>query len=59
MDKLIYLHRDGEIVSILLGAATFGVYRWRIVSLGMPFEIIDNKGVCISCTLDISFEEYV
>jgi phage protein U len=59
MDKLIYLHRDGEIVSILLGTATFGVYRWRIVSLGMPFEIIDNKGVCISCTLDISFEEYV
>ena len=58
-DKLIYLQRDGAIVSIILGKTAFGVYRWRISSLGMPWEIIDNNGICISSTVDISFEEYV
>lgn len=59
MDKLICLQRDGATVSILIGKSAFGMYRWRIVELGMPWDIIDNKGVCISSTLDISFEEYV
>ena len=58
-DKLIHIQRDGSTVSILLGKAGFGVYRWRIAELGMPWEIVDNKGVCISSTVDISFEEYV
>lgn len=58
-DKLIYLQRAGEVVSILLGKSTFGVYRWRIDSLGIPYDIIDNRGICMSSTVDISFEEYV
>lgn len=58
-DKLIYLQREGALVSILIGRSVFGVYRWRIDSLGIPYDIIDNKGVCISSTVDISFEEYV
>ena len=59
MDKLIYLQRDGETVSIVLGKTPFGVYRWRIVDLSMPFNIIDNKGICMAMDLDISLEEYV
>jgi phage protein U len=58
-DKLIYLQRDGELVSVLMGTSALGVYRWRIADLGIPYEIIDNQGRCISSTVDISFEEYV
>ena len=58
-NKLIYLQRDGETLSILIGKTVFGMYRWRIDTLGIPFEIIDNRGVCISSTVDISFEEYI
>ena len=58
-NKLIHLQRDGTIISILLGKTTFGVFRWRIVKLGIPWETIDSRGVCISSTVDISLEEYV
>ena len=58
-DKLIELQREGETLSIILGKSGFGVHRWRIVKLGIPWEIIDNKGECISSTVDISFTEYV
>jgi len=59
MTKLITIQRAGEVVSIIMGNWVQGVARWRIVNLGMPWERIDNKGNCISSTVDISFEEYV
>ena len=58
-NKLIHLQRDGETISLILGKTAFGVYRWRIARLGIPFEVIDNKGNCRSSTVDISLEEYV
>ena len=58
-DKLIRLQRDGETLSIVIGNSVQGMCRWRIVNLGMPWEIIDNDGKCVSCTVDISFEEYI
>lgn len=59
VDKLMYLHRDGTIISIIIGGKAFGVYRWRIVDISIAFERIDNQGNCISATCDISLEEYV
>ena len=58
-NKLIHLQRDGTIVSIIIGKSPQGMYRWRIANLGMPWEVVDNRGNCISCTVDISFEEYI
>ena len=58
-NKLIRLQRDGTTVSILTGKSGHGMFRWRIENLGMPWEIIDNNGICISTTVDISFEEYI
>ena len=58
-NKLIRLQRDGTTVSIVIGNSAHGMYRWRIVNIGMPWEIISNNGVCISSTVDISFEEYI
>lgn len=58
-NKLIQLQRDGTTLSIILGKSPFGMFRWRIVNLGMPLEEIDNTGFCRSCTVDISFEEYI
>ena len=58
-NKLIHLQRDGTTVSIITGSSAHGMFRWRIVNLGMPWEVIDNKGTCISSTVDISFEEYI
>jgi phage protein U len=59
MDKLITVQREGRLVSIILGKTPFGVYRWRIAELGIPFEVIDNTGFCVSSTVDVSCEEYV
>ena len=58
-NKLIRLQRDGETLSIVIGKSAHGMFRWRIVNLDMPWEVIDNKGNCISCTVNISFEEYI
>ena len=58
-NKLIRLQRDGTTLSIITGKSAHGMYRWRIVDIGMPWEIVDDEGVCISCTVDISFEEYI
>lgn len=58
-NKLIRLQRDGEALSIILGKSPFGMGRWRIVNLVMPWEFINNRGDCMSCTVDISFEEYI
>jgi len=58
-NKLIKLQRDGTTVSIILGKRAFGVFRWRIAELGIPFDIIDNKGFCVSSTVNVSLEEYV
>lgn len=58
-NKLIHLQRAGTTVSIITGTSAHGMFRWRIADLGMPWEIIDNKGTCISSTVSISFEEYI
>lgn len=58
-NKLIHLQRSGTTVSIITGKSAHGMYRWRISDLGMPWEIMDNKGICISSTVGISFEEYI
>ena len=59
MDKLIELQREGETVSILTGTAFHGEGRWVIKELGMPWGIVNNRGRCVSCNVDITFEEYV
>jgi len=58
-NKLIRLQRNGNTVSIIIGKTAHGMFRWRIVDLGMPWERIDNNGNCMQCTVDISFEEYI
>lgn len=58
-DKLVHIQREGLILTILIGTTVFGVYRWRIANLSIPQDIIDNKGFCVSSTVDVSFEEYV
>jgi len=58
-NKLIHLQRAGTTLSVITGKSAHGMYRWRIADLSMPWEIIDNKGVCISSTVNVSFEEYI
>ena len=58
-NKLMILQRNGTTISIILGRTAFGVFRWTIQSLGMPWDIIDNTGFCISCTVDVTLREYV
>jgi len=58
-DKLIALQEDGETVSVVIGNSPIGSNRWKILYLGMPWEIIDNKGNCVSSTVSVRFEEYV
>jgi phage protein U len=58
-DKLIKLQHDGTTLTVMLGSSLLGAHKWRIVDLGIPYENIDNKGICISSTVSISLEEYV
>ena len=58
-NKLIHLQRSGASLSIMLGRRAFGVFRWRINSLGIPEERIDNMGICLSSTVSIDLREYV
>ncbi|MCL2201271.1 MAG: phage tail protein [Oscillospiraceae bacterium] len=58
-NKLIHLQRDGTTLTLLIGPTAFGVFRWRIENLSIPWEIIDNQGRCISSEVSISLKEYV
>lgn len=59
MNKLIYLQRDGTIVSVFVGDTTMGMFRWVIKGLTNEFDIIDNKGNILGISIDIDFEEYL
>jgi len=57
-NKLIRIQRDGALVSIVIGTTAFGTYRWRIVNLSIPKELIDNTGFIRRSVVNITFEEY-
>ena len=59
MDKLIRIQRDGITVSIIIGGGAFGMYRWVITDLNMPWERIDSKGILTSATCNLTLQEYV
>jgi len=58
-NKLIRLQRDGATLSIVVGKSAFGMYRWTITNLGIPHNKIDNKGIIMSSTVNVSFKEYI
>ena len=57
--KLIRINREGRIVSLIIGRTAFGLFRWRVDSLGIPYEDIDNTGFVRKSTVDIKLKEYV
>lgn len=59
INKLVYLQRDGETISILVGTTLFGMFRWVIKSLNFQYTQIDNKGNCIEAKVSLSLEEYI
>lgn len=59
MIRLEQLQSSGAALWIIFGNWVLGSSRWRIDFLGMALDTIDNRGNCISSTVDISFEEYV
>ena len=58
MNKLIYLQRDGTVVSLLLDGKGFGRYRWTIRELTMNFSEIDNQGRYHCVELNVRMKEY-
>lgn len=59
MDKLIYIQRDGITISIIIGTGGFGYYRWTIQDLSMVWERMDNKGILMAASCDLTLQEYV
>ena len=58
-EKLIYMMRDGEPITILVGDVVFGTHLWLITDLNIHYDIINNKGECVSASVNIGFSEYV
>lgn len=58
MNKLIYIQRNGEVISFVLDGKGFGRYRWTIRSLDIDFSEIDGKGVYHCIDLNITLKEY-
>ena len=57
-DKLIYLHRDGAVVTLILWGKAFGTYRWVITNLDMDWTRINKIGYCRAIECGITLEEY-
>ena len=58
VNKLIYLHRDGTVVTLMLWGKAFGTYRWIITSLDMDWTLINKIGYCCAIECSITLEEY-
>ena len=57
-NKLINIQRDGRLVAMIIGRTAFGAFRWRVDSLGIPYDDIDNTGFVRKSEVDISLKEY-
>lgn len=57
-NKLIYLHRDGAVVTLILWGKAFGTYRWVITTLDMDWTRINKIGYCRAIECGITLEEY-
>ena len=58
VNKLIYLHRDGAVVTLMIWGKAFGTYRWVITSLDMDWKRINKIGYCCEIECSITLEEY-
>lgn len=58
IDKLIYLQRDGAVLTFLVGGKGFGRYKWTIESLKEEFKHIDNLGNVHSIDCTLTLKEY-
>ena len=58
LNKLIYLHRDGVVVTLVLFGQAFGTYRWVITSLDMDYKHINSVGYAKVIDCNITLEEY-
>ena len=57
--KLMRIQRDGRIVVLIIGRTAFGFIRWRIDSLGIPYDDIAPTGFVRKSEVDITLKEYV
>jgi len=58
-NKLIRIQRSGKPVSILTGTSLHGMSKWVIKNMPMRWGLVNNRGECISCNVNLSFEEYI
>ncbi len=58
VNKLIYLNRDGSVVTLMLWGQAFGTYRWVITGLDMNWTRINKIGYCRAIECGITLEEY-
>ncbi len=58
VNKLIYLQRDGEVITLVLWGKAFGTYRWVITDLDMDWELINKFGYAQKIAVTITLEEY-
>lgn len=58
LDRLIYLHRNGDVVTLMLWGRAFGTYRWIISALDMNWTRINKIGYCRAIECGITLEEY-
>lgn len=58
VNKLIYLQRDGAVITLVLWGKAFGTYRWVITDLDMDWGLINKFGYAQKITVTITLEEY-
>lgn len=58
VNKLIYLHRDGAVVTLTIWGKAFGTYRWVITSIDMDWKRVNKFGYCCEIECTITLEEY-
>lgn len=58
-DKLIRMQRNGTHHLFIVGNKRFGMKYFVLKSVSIDFEQIDNKGVILKATADVTLEEYL
>lgn len=59
MDLLLDMSRTGKAETLIIGGKGLGINKWYIESITQNWGAVDNKGLLLTSSADLTLKEYV
>ena len=58
-EKWLIMSRAGEAHKLIIGTRGLGMDKWTVESVSQAWNVIFNQGEVVSCSIDVTLEEYL